>query len=170
MLLTSSCSFHFFFFVSEEFHKIVQNTRVTRNCSFFLSFLVARRLCNSVAQYLHYISQVVALPMNFCHVSGSLGTSVFDTEVYLVGASGGVYALLAAHLANVLLVRRLLSWLRFIHWNKVKGWNVLATVYRMCVTMHVWRETQEACLGLFINHLYETLSKHVKTFWSIAYF
>lgn len=35
--------------------------------------------------------------------SGSLGTSVFDTDVYLVGASGGVYALLAAHLANVLL-------------------------------------------------------------------
>lgn len=28
---------------------------------------------------------------------------MFDTDVYLVGASGGVYALLAAHLANVLL-------------------------------------------------------------------
>ena len=37
-------------------------------------------------------------------VSGSLGTSVFDQDVYLVGASGGVYALLSAHLANVLLV------------------------------------------------------------------
>ncbi|KOX72829.1 Protein rhomboid [Melipona quadrifasciata] len=36
-------------------------------------------------------------------LQGSLGTSVFDTDVYLVGASGGVYALLAAHLANVLL-------------------------------------------------------------------
>ncbi|XP_018318962.1 protein rhomboid-like [Agrilus planipennis] len=36
-------------------------------------------------------------------VAGSLGTSVFDSDVYLVGASGGVYALLAAHLANVLL-------------------------------------------------------------------
>lgn len=36
-------------------------------------------------------------------VAGSLGTSVFDTDVNLVGASGGVYALLAAHLANVLL-------------------------------------------------------------------
>lgn len=43
---------------------------------------------------------------NFIHVifAGSLGTSVFDMDVYLVGASGGVYALLAAHLANVLLV------------------------------------------------------------------
>lgn len=36
-------------------------------------------------------------------LAGSLGTSVFDSEVYLVGASGGVYALLAAHLANVLI-------------------------------------------------------------------
>lgn len=42
--------------------------------------------------------------MNFLLMfAGSLGTSVFDTDVYLVGASGGVYALLAAHLANVLL-------------------------------------------------------------------
>jgi hypothetical protein len=32
-----------------------------------------------------------------------LGTSVFDPDVYLVGASGGVYALLAAHLSNVML-------------------------------------------------------------------
>lgn len=36
-------------------------------------------------------------------LAGSLGTSVFDADVYLVGASGGVYALLAAHLANVLI-------------------------------------------------------------------
>jgi len=38
--------------------------------------------------------------------SGSLGTSVFDSDVSLVGASGGVYALLAAHLANILLVSK----------------------------------------------------------------
>uniref|UniRef100_T1J9T3 Peptidase S54 rhomboid domain-containing protein n=1 Tax=Strigamia maritima TaxID=126957 RepID=T1J9T3_STRMM len=37
-------------------------------------------------------------------LAGSLGTSVFDSDVYLVGASGGVYALLAAHLSNILLV------------------------------------------------------------------
>lgn len=36
-------------------------------------------------------------------LAGSLGTSVFDPDVYLVGASGGVYALLAAHIANVML-------------------------------------------------------------------
>lgn len=31
------------------------------------------------------------------------GTSIIDPDVYLVGASGGVYALLAAHLANVMI-------------------------------------------------------------------
>ena len=36
--------------------------------------------------------------------AGSLGTSVFDMNAVLVGASGGVYALLAAHVANILLV------------------------------------------------------------------
>ncbi|ELU08332.1 hypothetical protein CAPTEDRAFT_138117, partial [Capitella teleta] len=36
-------------------------------------------------------------------LAGSLGTSVFDVDAFLVGASGGVYALLAAHLANILL-------------------------------------------------------------------
>lgn len=62
------------------------------------------------------VQLLVGLPLEMVHgslrigvvymagvLAGSLGTSVFDTEVYLVGASGGVYALLAAHLANVLL-------------------------------------------------------------------
>ncbi len=34
---------------------------------------------------------------------GSLAASVFDAHVLLVGGSGGVYALLAAHVANVFL-------------------------------------------------------------------
>ncbi|KAG5682476.1 hypothetical protein PVAND_011827 [Polypedilum vanderplanki] len=36
-------------------------------------------------------------------LAGSLSTSIFDTNAYLVGSSGGVYALLAAHLANIML-------------------------------------------------------------------
>ena len=36
--------------------------------------------------------------------AGSLATSVTDPSVYLAGASGGVYALLLAHLASVILV------------------------------------------------------------------
>ena len=60
------------------------------------------------------VQVVVGLPLEMVHgstrvaciylagvVAGSLGTSVFDADVYLVGASGGVYALMAAHLANV---------------------------------------------------------------------
>ena len=42
--------------------------------------------------------------MFLLYIAGSLGTSVFDKNALLVGASGGVYALLAAHLANILLV------------------------------------------------------------------
>ncbi|KAJ6219412.1 hypothetical protein RDWZM_005224 [Blomia tropicalis] len=62
------------------------------------------------------VQLLVGLPLEMVHgsarigavymsgvLAGSLATSVFDSEVYLVGASGGVYALLAAHLANVLL-------------------------------------------------------------------
>jgi Uncharacterized membrane protein (homolog of Drosophila rhomboid) len=37
-------------------------------------------------------------------VAGSLGTSVSDPTVYLAGASGGVYALIAAHLASICMV------------------------------------------------------------------
>lgn len=59
---------------------------------------------------------LVGLPLEMVHgsarlaviylsgvLAGSLGASVFDRNAILVGASGGVYALLAAHVANVLL-------------------------------------------------------------------
>lgn len=36
-------------------------------------------------------------------VAGSLGTSVSDPTVYLAGASGGVYALITAHVATILM-------------------------------------------------------------------
>ena len=36
-------------------------------------------------------------------LAGSLGTSLTDPDTYLAGASGGVYALIAAHLATMLL-------------------------------------------------------------------
>ena len=64
-----------------------------------------------LAGFIYYINYLLILTLFKSRVLikslsllGSLGTSVFDTDVYLVGASGGVYALLAAHLANVLLV------------------------------------------------------------------
>lgn len=63
-----------------------------------------------------FVQLLVGLPLEMVHgstrigivymsgvLAGSLGTSIFDSNVCLVGASGGVYALLAAHLANILL-------------------------------------------------------------------
>lgn len=48
--------------------------------------------------------------------SGSLLTSIVDPEVYLAGASGGVYALLAAHIATIIIVSGLHS--RCLHKKK----------------------------------------------------
>jgi membrane associated rhomboid family serine protease len=45
----------------------------------------------------------VALVYGFGVVAGSLATSVFDPKVFLAGASGGVYALVTAHLATLVL-------------------------------------------------------------------
>ena len=50
------------------------------------------------------MSWLICSDIIFVLLSGSLGTSIFDTNAFLVGASGGVYALLAGHLANILLV------------------------------------------------------------------
>ena len=36
-------------------------------------------------------------------LSGSLFVSVFDQKIFLAGASGGCYALIAAHLATLIL-------------------------------------------------------------------
>jgi len=36
--------------------------------------------------------------------AGSLATSVSDPAVYLAGASGGVYALITAHVATIIIV------------------------------------------------------------------
>lgn len=37
-------------------------------------------------------------------LAGSLATSVTDPSVYLAGASGGVYALITAHIATIIIV------------------------------------------------------------------
>ena len=98
--------------------------------------IVENTNCAFVGRWLHLlfnllVQVLVGLPLEMVHgslrigvvymagvLAGSLGTSVFDTEVYLVGASGGVYALLAAHLANVLLVSSCSSVLSFLEQPK----------------------------------------------------
>ena len=60
------------------------------------------------------IQLVLGIPLEMVHrwwrilliyvcggIAGSLATSISDPEVYIAGASGGVYALITAHLANV---------------------------------------------------------------------
>lgn len=39
-------------------------------------------------------------------LAGSLGTSVVDPTVKLAGASGGVYSLVTAHIASIIMVRK----------------------------------------------------------------
>ncbi|CAL4099287.1 unnamed protein product [Meganyctiphanes norvegica] len=62
------------------------------------------------------VQVLVGLPLEMVHgwwrvlvlyvggvLAGSLATSVLHSDIYLLGASGGVYALMAAHLPNVML-------------------------------------------------------------------
>ncbi|XP_054733888.1 protein rhomboid-like [Anastrepha obliqua] len=70
---------------------------------FHLSFNVVIQLVYGLPLELVHGSARVAIIYLAGVFAGSLGTSVVDSEVYLVGASGGVYALLTAHLANILL-------------------------------------------------------------------
>ena len=78
------------------------------------------------------VQLIVGLPLEMSHgcvrvgvvymlgvVSGSLATSCLEPHVFLAGASGGVYALIAAHLSNLILnwseeklIIRMNSWTR----------------------------------------------------------
>ena len=82
----------------------------------------------SLRVFLVYIAGVLA---------GSLASSIFDPFIYLVGASGGVYALLGGYLSNV-----------FLNWNKlafnglhllvvfaIAGIDIGFSVYRRVVVM-----------------------------------
>ena len=63
-----------------------------------------------------FLQLIVGLPLEMTHgtkkvtivyffgvISGSLSTSVFDQTVYLAGASGGCYGLIAAHIATLII-------------------------------------------------------------------
>lgn len=55
------------------------------------------------ASFMSHISFAVPYFL-FCLIfSGSLGTSVSDPDTFIAGASGGVYALISAHLATLIL-------------------------------------------------------------------
>ena len=64
-------------------------------------------------------------------LAGSLTVAVADPHVYLAGASGGVYALIAAHLANVIFNWREMEFpaLRLIGFLLVTGVDTGVAVY-----------------------------------------
>ncbi|XP_011182259.2 protein rhomboid-like [Zeugodacus cucurbitae] len=70
---------------------------------FHLSFNVATQLVYGLPlEWVHGSARIAIIYLAGVF-AGSLGTSVVDSDVCLVGASGGVYALLAAYFANILL-------------------------------------------------------------------
>ena len=68
-----------------------------------LAFNVAVQLLLGVPLEMVHGSARVGLIYTSGVLAGSLSTSVLDPEVGLVGASGGVYSLLAGHLANLVI-------------------------------------------------------------------
>jgi rhomboid-related protein 1/2/3 len=67
--------------------------------------IIAQLLIGIQLELSHGSCRVAVIYM--CGVlAGSLSSSVFDTNIHLVGASGGVYALLAAHVVNCFIVSR----------------------------------------------------------------
>lgn len=66
-------------------------------------FNVLVQLCLGLPLEMMHKGWRVALVYTAGIVSGSLAVSITDPKVYLAGASGGVYALISAHLANVVI-------------------------------------------------------------------
>ena len=76
------------------------------------------------------LAQVLVVYMSGV-MAGSLGTSLSDPGTFLAGASGGVYALIAAHLANVIFNWREMEFpaLRLIGFLIVTGVDTGVAVY-----------------------------------------
>ncbi|KAJ8966535.1 hypothetical protein NQ314_003476 [Rhamnusium bicolor] len=60
-------------------------------------------------------------------LAGSLGTSIVDSSVKLAGASGGVYSLVTAHIASIIMVSEFLINIEFEDYTKyVNNWREMA--------------------------------------------
>ncbi|OWA50005.1 putative Rhomboid-related protein 3 [Hypsibius exemplaris] len=94
---------------------------------------------------MNMVSQVgIGIPLELVHkfwrigpvyllgvVAGALGTSVTDPNVFLAGASGGVYALIAAYLAHVVINWKEIeyNWVRLVGWLVVVGVDIGVALY-----------------------------------------
>ncbi|KAB7493922.1 Rhomboid-related protein 1 [Armadillidium nasatum] len=101
------------------------------------------------AGYAHLISNVfvsllLGIPLEMVHrwwrifllymsgvIFGSIVASIFSPHAYLVGASGGCYALIAAHLANIIINWKEMpfNWLRLIAFTILVGVDIGTFVY-----------------------------------------
>ena len=77
--------------------------------------------------------EIVHGPVRLCGIysagviSGSLLTSITDSNIYLAGASGGVYALLLAHLPTIILNFREMK--TFAEWIVRYGMTFISIFY-----------------------------------------
>lgn len=64
-------------------------------------------------------------------IAGSLGAAITDSRSFLAGASGGVYALITAHLSNVILnwKEMELAWLRLGVFSLITGADLFVALY-----------------------------------------
>ena len=97
--------------------------------------------------------------------AGSLTVAIADPHVYLAGASGGVYALIAAHLANVVFNWREMEYpgLRLIGFIIIAGVDTGVAVY--------YRYTGQVCAYLIyitISALISTLHIYIYTYIYIS--
>ncbi|RWS28714.1 rhomboid-related protein 2-like protein [Leptotrombidium deliense] len=90
------------------------------------------------------IQMLIGVPLELVHkwwriglvylggvLAGSLGASISDPNTYLAGASGGVYALIAAHVSNVIInwSEMEFNWVRLIALLVFGGTDVGVAVY-----------------------------------------
>ncbi|KAL1453626.1 hypothetical protein WDU94_009952 [Cyamophila willieti] len=59
-------------------------------------------------------------------LAGSLATSITDPKVYLAGASGGVYALIAAHIATIIM-----------NWSEMEFAGFQTFIFMMLATLDI---------------------------------
>ena len=93
-----------------------------------------------------HVSAVQVLTVYMSGVAaGSLGTSLTDSSTYLAGASGGVYALIAAHLATMTLNWREDNNLRIKKVVRKPLTKIIRIVFILLLTAH------DVCFAVYVR-------------------
>ena len=93
-----------------------------------------------------HVSAVQVLTVYMSGVAaGSLGTSLTDSSTYLAGASGGVYALIAAHLATMTLNWREDNNLRIKKVVRKPLTKIIRLVFILLLTAH------DVCFAVYVR-------------------